>query len=140
MLTIHERTSPQHEPKRSREPPVVIRAALLSLAATAGAVAAGAIAIAHGASPVKSDRRWPASRFARAPATCIFDLEATTRSRGKMPSATGLMIGELATIAGVTPEAIRFYEREHVIPTARRGGSKRVLAAPGAQVGGWGNP
>ena len=33
-----------------------------------------------------------------------------------------LTIGELAARAGVTPEAIRYYEREGVIPPARRGG------------------
>ncbi|MEO5567583.1 MAG: MerR family DNA-binding protein [Gemmatimonadaceae bacterium] len=40
-----------------------------------------------------------------------------------MSKRSGLMIGELARIAGVTPEAIRYYEREHVIPIARRDGS-----------------
>lgn len=34
-------------------------------------------------------------------------------------------IGELAANAGVTREAIRYYEREGVIPTALRGGSGR---------------
>jgi DNA-binding transcriptional MerR regulator len=40
-----------------------------------------------------------------------------------MSERTGLMIGELAKMAGVTAEAIRFYEREQVIPRAKRGGS-----------------
>lgn len=34
-----------------------------------------------------------------------------------------LKIGELATFAGVTPEAVRYYEREGVIPPASRGPS-----------------
>jgi DNA-binding transcriptional MerR regulator len=35
----------------------------------------------------------------------------------------GLMIGELAKLAGVTAETIRYYERERVIPRPRRAGS-----------------
>ena len=35
------------------------------------------------------------------------------------------MIGELARLAGVTTEAIRYYERERVIPRAKRGGAGR---------------
>src|SRR5437870_6633828 len=42
-----------------------------------------------------------------------------------MSAPNGLMIGELAKLAGVTPEAIRYYEREGVIPPATRGGSGR---------------
>jgi len=34
-----------------------------------------------------------------------------------------LKIGELATSAGVTPETVRYYEREGVIPPASRGHS-----------------
>jgi DNA-binding transcriptional MerR regulator len=36
---------------------------------------------------------------------------------------TGLMIGELAKLSGVTAEAIRYYERERVIPRPKRAGS-----------------
>jgi DNA-binding transcriptional MerR regulator len=36
---------------------------------------------------------------------------------------TELMIGELARLAGVTPETIRYYERERVIPRPKRAGS-----------------
>ena len=36
-----------------------------------------------------------------------------------------LTIGELATRAGVTPEAIRYYEREGVVPRATRSGPGR---------------
>src|SRR2546425_12803099 len=32
----------------------------------------------------------------------------------------GLKIGELARRAGVTPKAIRFYERKRILPTAKR--------------------
>ena len=42
---------------------------------------------------------------------------------GRNPAATTLTIGELAAHAGVTPEAIRYYEREGVIPPAARGGA-----------------
>ena len=35
----------------------------------------------------------------------------------------GLMIGELARLAGVTAETIRYYERERVIPRPKRAGS-----------------
>jgi DNA-binding transcriptional MerR regulator len=35
----------------------------------------------------------------------------------------GLMIGELAKLAGVTAETIRYYERERVIPRPKRTGS-----------------
>lgn len=37
--------------------------------------------------------------------------------------SAGLMIGELAKLAGVTAETIRYYERERVIPRPRRVGS-----------------
>ena len=37
--------------------------------------------------------------------------------------ASGLMIGELARLAGVTPETIRYYERERVIPRPKRFGT-----------------
>jgi DNA-binding transcriptional MerR regulator len=36
-----------------------------------------------------------------------------------------LTIGELAARAGVTAEAIRYYEREGVVPAAARGGPGR---------------
>ena len=36
---------------------------------------------------------------------------------------SGLMIGELAKLAGVTAETIRYYERERVIPRPKRAGS-----------------
>ena len=36
-----------------------------------------------------------------------------------------LTIGELATRSGVTPEAIRYYEREGVVPRATRSGAGR---------------
>jgi DNA-binding transcriptional MerR regulator len=35
----------------------------------------------------------------------------------------GLMIGELAKMAGVTAETIRYYEKERVIPRPKRSGS-----------------
>ena len=35
----------------------------------------------------------------------------------------GLMIGELAKLAGVTAETIRYYEKERVIPRPKRAGS-----------------
>lgn len=38
-------------------------------------------------------------------------------------SKEGLTIGALASLSGVTPEAIRYYEREGVIPEALRVGS-----------------
>src|SRR5687767_88507 len=34
-----------------------------------------------------------------------------------------LLIGDLAKLSGLTPEAIRYYERERVIPAARRVGT-----------------
>lgn len=40
-------------------------------------------------------------------------------------TGTTLTIGELATRTGVSPEAIRYYEREGVVPTALRGGPGR---------------
>lgn len=40
-------------------------------------------------------------------------------------TALVLSIGELAARAGVTPEAIRYYEREGVVPTAHRTGAGR---------------
>ena len=40
-------------------------------------------------------------------------------------TGAALAIGELATRAGVTPEAIRYYEREGVVPIAVRGGPGR---------------
>ena len=40
-----------------------------------------------------------------------------------MPDKATLLIGELAKLADVTPEAIRYYEREGVIPQARRTGT-----------------
>lgn len=39
--------------------------------------------------------------------------------------AAGLTIGELAARTGVTAEAIRYYEREGVVPPAARGGAGR---------------
>ena len=38
-------------------------------------------------------------------------------------AVAGRTIGELSRESGVTPEAIRYYEREGVIPRARRGGA-----------------
>ena len=38
---------------------------------------------------------------------------------------SGLSIGELAARAGVTAEAVRYYEREGVVPPAVRGGPGR---------------
>ena len=37
--------------------------------------------------------------------------------------SSGLLIGELARLAGVTAETIRYYERERVIPRPKRTGS-----------------
>jgi MerR family mercuric resistance operon transcriptional regulator len=42
-----------------------------------------------------------------------------------MTDVSGLLIGELAQLSGVTAETIRYYERERVIPRAKRGGSGR---------------
>lgn len=39
----------------------------------------------------------------------------------------GLRIGQLAHRAGVTAKAIRFYERKHVLPAARRGANRYRL-------------
>ena len=39
-----------------------------------------------------------------------------------MAEKDALLIGELAELAGVTPETIRYYERERVIPVATRSG------------------
>ena len=49
--------------------------------------------------------------------------------------ATTLTIGELAAHTGVTPEAIRYYERERVIPPASRvgAGSYRQYGAADAE-------
>ena len=48
---------------------------------------------------------------------------------GPLPEAIAttsvLTIGELAARAGVTPEAIRYYEREGVVPPAARAGAGR---------------
>jgi len=46
----------------------------------------------------------------------------------------GLSIGELAERAGVTTEAIRYYEREGVIPQAQRGGAGRYRRYAAADV------
>ena len=51
--------------------------------------------------------------------------EKRSGRHGLASSASGLTIGELAARTGVTPEAIRFYEREGVIPAAARGGAGR---------------
>ena len=40
-----------------------------------------------------------------------------------MTDDNAFLIGELAELAGVTTETIRYYERERVIPTARRDGN-----------------
>lgn len=52
-------------------------------------------------------------------------------SAGEGASVT---IGELAEQAGVTAEAVRYYEREGVIPPARRGGAGRYRRYTGADV------
>jgi MerR family mercuric resistance operon transcriptional regulator len=44
---------------------------------------------------------------------------------GESAAHTELTIGELAARAGVTAEAIRYYEREGVVPAAARGGAGR---------------
>lgn len=44
--------------------------------------------------------------------------------KSEKPAPT-LTIGELATRAGVSPEAIRYYEREGVVPSAVRSGTGR---------------
>ncbi len=47
-----------------------------------------------------------------------------------MAQATMLRIGELATRSGLTPDALRYYERVGLMPRARRtGGGFRVYAA-----------
>lgn len=46
-------------------------------------------------------------------------------SPGTEPTTEVLTIGELAMRAGVTAEAIRYYEREGVVPAASRGGAGR---------------
>ena len=46
----------------------------------------------------------------------------------------GLSIGELAARAGVTPEAVRYYEREGVVPPAARGGPGRYRKYGDADV------
>jgi DNA-binding transcriptional MerR regulator len=47
---------------------------------------------------------------------------------------SGLSIGELAARAGVTAEAVRYYEREGVVPRATRGGPGRYRKYDGADV------
>ena len=47
---------------------------------------------------------------------------------------TTLSIGELATRSGVSAEAIRYYEREHVVPAAARGGPGRYRQYDEADV------
>lgn len=46
-------------------------------------------------------------------------------SQGPPGTIESLTIGELAARAGVTPEAIRYYEREGVLPQAERHGAGR---------------
>lgn len=41
------------------------------------------------------------------------------------PSADGFSIGELAALVGITPETIRYYERDQIIPRAPRAGTGR---------------
>ena len=50
------------------------------------------------------------------------DTRTTTAPAAAAP-AEGLTIGGLAARTGVTPEAIRYYEREGVVPPAARAGS-----------------
>lgn len=50
-----------------------------------------------------------------------------------MPQATGLRIGELATRSGVTPDALRYYERLGLIPHARRTAGGFRVYGPDAQ-------
>lgn len=68
---------------------------------------------------------------------CILDLVVATRSTliarrtvsitgrtpRSVPSTDALTIGQLAELAGVTPETIRYYEREGVLPTPARSGA-----------------
>ena len=51
--------------------------------------------------------------------------KANARRNGGDETPHCLTIGELAERAGVTAEAIRYYEREGVIPPAARGGAGR---------------
>jgi DNA-binding transcriptional MerR regulator len=48
--------------------------------------------------------------------------------------ATILTIGELAALTGVTPETIRYYEREGVIPPASRAGAGSYRQYGGADA------
>lgn len=49
-------------------------------------------------------------------------------ARDDEAASTPLTIGRLAAAAGVTPEAVRYYEREGVIPPAARTGAGRYRA------------
>lgn len=65
---------------------------------------------------------------------------STTRKAVPAPASApddGLTIGELASQTGVTPEAIRYYEREGVVPEAARRGAgryRRYDAADGERL------
>src|SRR5712692_3957693 len=49
-----------------------------------------------------------------------------------MPEHTNLRIGELATQGGLTPDALRYYERLGLMPRARRTAGGFRVYAPGA--------
>lgn len=55
-------------------------------------------------------------------------------SRGGAVAPSALTIGRLAAVAGVTPEAVRYYEREGVIPPAARTGAGRYRAYTNADA------
>lgn len=50
---------------------------------------------------------------------------AVRPARGVDTRSAALRIGQLAAAAGITPEAVRYYEREGVIPPAARTGAGR---------------
>ena len=61
----------------------------------------------------------------------------TDRTSRPVPGVETLTIGQLAAQAGVTPEAIRYYEREGVLPAPARSGAgsyRRYHAADGERL------
>ena len=61
----------------------------------------------------------------------------TGRTSHAAPNADTLTIGQLAERAGVTPETIRYYEREGVLPTPARSGAgsyRRYHASDAARL------